>query len=64
MQTRLNHVRAETAGVRKENRELKMHLQKERESHRRTKKECDQLKSTKERSKPRKKKMLNAKNKK
>lgn len=56
MQTQLNQERAKTADVRKENRKLKKVLQREQESHRRTKKECDQLKSTKEISKPRKKK--------
>lgn len=63
MQTQLNQARAQTADVRKENRKLKKDLQREQESHRRTKKECDQLKSTKEISKPRKKKRLNAKRK-
>lgn len=45
MKTQRSQQKPRTADVRKENQRLKMELEKERESHKKTKEERDQLKS-------------------
>lgn len=47
METQRNQQRPRTADVRKENQKLKMELEKERESHKKTTEEFDRLKSHK-----------------
>lgn len=45
MKTQLNQGKGQTADVRKENQKLKMELQEERKSHKKTKEERDRLKT-------------------
>lgn len=45
MKTQLNQEKGQTADVRKENQKLKMELEKEQESHKKTKEELDRLKT-------------------
>ena len=45
MKTQLNHEKGKTADVRKENKKLKMELEKEQKSHKKTKEERDRLKT-------------------